>query len=267
MHFPNDGYVAVPGLIDRHRSTDGEVAVAGVVHTEVEAQARIQLADDWGQVALDPVFDIGIASVHRLVGEVVVQGQAQHLPAVTHGVLDPHTGDAHAATITRDGIQLFTHLSLAWPVGVANLLVPGFLALGGGLFALHEAHALIQPVGHRVVEGGRVDHGVVAIAAFADVGGHPVEGVGLAVVRADDDDPAAPDQQRGRGIEHGRHVAVEGGLVEDDLALQPAQVGRVAGQRDDLEAAGVADAVGIDLTGVAAVVLILEEELFDLAYT
>ncbi len=76
-----------------------------------------------------------------------------------------------------------------------------------------------------------------------------------------------PDQQRGRGIEHRRDIPVICGFVDNHLALQAAQVRRVAGQRYDLEAAGVANAVGVDLAGVAGVVLVLEQELLDLTDT
>ncbi|MNN27386.1 hypothetical protein D3C81_1409210 [compost metagenome] len=82
---------------------------------------------------------------------------------------------------------------------------------------------------------------------------------------ADDDDAAAPDQERRGGIEDGGNVAVKCRLVDDDLTLQAANAGRVAGQRNDLETGGVADAVSVDLPGVAGFVLVIEQKLFNLA--
>jgi len=69
--------------------------------------------------------------------------------------------------------------------------------------------------------------GVIPVAAFPDVARHLVKRIALAVVRADNHNAPAPDQQCGGRIQHLAHILVECRLVDNYLALQAPDIGRV----------------------------------------
>ena len=90
-----------------------------------------------------------------------------------------------------------------------------------------------------------------------------VEGIEHAVVRRDDPDLAAPDQERVDGVEHAAHVLVERRLVDAHHALQAADVLGPRRQRLDPAARGEADAEGRDQVRAAVGLLVLEHEFLD----
>ena len=63
----------------------------------------------------------------------------------------------------------------------------------------------------------------------------------------DDGDFAAPHQQGNGGLDEFVELVVEGGLVNDDVALFAAQVGGTTGQGGDTVAAGAANDEGEDV--------------------
>ena len=87
----------------------------------------------------------------------------------------------------------------------------------------------------------------VGFPASADVFAELVEGVVHAVVGTDDGDFAAPHQQGNGGFDEFVELVVEGGLVNDDVALFAAQVGGTTGQGGDTVAAGAANDEGEDV--------------------
>ena len=87
----------------------------------------------------------------------------------------------------------------------------------------------------------------IGFAPSADVLTKLIEGVIDAVVRADDGNLAAPHEQRHRRLEQLIKLLVEGGFVDDDVALFAAQVGGARRQGGDAVARRAADDKGEDV--------------------
>ncbi|MNV94712.1 hypothetical protein D3C71_1895300 [compost metagenome] len=90
-----------------------------------------------------------------------------------------------------------------------------------------------------------------------------VERIADAVVRRDDADFAAPDQERADCVDHIPHVAVECRLVDDDGALKATNVFRSRGKRLNAEAGGKADDVAGNRLAGAVLALVEEDAVLD----
>ena len=263
VHLDDEHHTPAQVRLDLAHTEHREVTMTREVLGENALQFRVDQSQGWLDLAPDPVLHKRPALGFALAHEVIVERQPNHRPLFAHGVFNPDARQADAAAVARDGIELLAHGGLAHTIGVADLAVPLPLAFGRGRCALHEAHAFVQAVGDCIVERDR-DHGrICTIAPGLDVAAQLSERVVLAVVGTDDRDLAAPDQERGGRLQHALHIRVEGCLVDNDVALQAADVRRSARQGAHLKAAGEPNAIRGDVLGLATFVLVFEEELLD----
>ena len=110
---------------------------------------------------------------------------------------------------------------------------------------LHKADPAVQPVRKRIVEG-YLDQpvGLVSLPYFFT---QQVKRVGVAVVRRDDHDLAAPHEERQRRLHDLAKLIMESRFVEDDHALTPTKRTGAGGERNDFITGSENDAVGEDV--------------------
>ena len=164
-----------------------------------------------------------------------------------HARLDEHAGEPRAGAVAGDAEELLVGVLAQRvlrerggpPLGRVAVVPP---------LAAHAAHAPGEAVGDGVVEG----HAVQGVRAppGPDVLDQLREGAVRAVVGAHDPHPAAPLRDGDRGLQELVEIVTERGLVDDhDVArlAARAQRPRAGGQRDDLVARVVAQAVALVL--------------------
>ena len=148
-----------------------------------------------------------------------------------------------------------------FPVEGYDVLAPFVLRFRAPFLALYKADSAVQPIRKRIVEGN-LDQ-PVGLVSFPYFFTQQVERVGVAVMRRDDHDFAAPHEERQRRLHDLAELIMESRLVEDDHALTPAKRTRAGRERHDLIAGSENDAVGEDVVRGAVGLRILEQAFFD----
>ena len=147
-----------------------------------------------------------------------------------------------------DAVELFARMGA---VLGPELGFPGILGLcrPGLLLAFDDTAE--ETLGERLLERDAMQR--AGPGAFAQVAAESGEGVGLAVVAADDVRPAAPDAEGHRRLQHLAQVVDEGRLVDDGEVAGPALGAEGAGRRrhgKNFVARGEGDAEGVDAPAI-----------------
>ncbi|MNO60763.1 hypothetical protein D3C76_513890 [compost metagenome] len=218
--------IAPQVLGDARGCDDGKVTMPGEVHAHGPAAVEILagLLQGWQQMPGDPGRAPGLALRLGPFGKVVVEDDAQDRPDFRHGALDPHGRDGGTVAVPWDDVQLLAHGGPARAVGGTDRLIPVALTVLRGRYAAHETDALVQSVGHRIVERDAHDLGALAVAPGAHVLDQLVECVFLAPVGGPHADAPAPDEQCRCGLQHVGDVLVQCRFVDVDQALQAVDV-------------------------------------------
>ncbi|CAA0129407.1 Uncharacterised protein [Starkeya nomas] len=195
----------------------GNVARSGEVLAEIVRPVGVERVQDRLELALAKGERLGAAHVFRRVLEVVAAYPSDDGRVVGHARLDLHARQSGALGLGRDGIELLAHRRRADAIGAADLLLPRLLRLRRPGLSRDQADPVEQAVLNCLLKRDEV-------AGERDLSGlrladELVERIEYAVVRADDADLAAPDQQRVHRVDHAAHILVERRLVDADRAL------------------------------------------------
>ena len=189
--------------------------------------------------------------------------QAQDRSPLDHAALDDIAREVRDAAAARDAVKLLVGVV---PVLGTDARDPCGFCFRRPVPARDQKDPACEPVSDSIAE--RVAMQRVRRLAGADVLDQLVERVVDAVVRRDDGDARAPDEQRHAGFEQTVRVVVEGELVEDEKPmLEPAEVARGAGQTDEPATVREGDAKRLDAAARLArlLVKIIEEKDLHLA--
>ncbi len=243
--FDDEGGTADGVALELEGPDDGEVAGAAEILAEEGHGGVVEGVQVGADEIVAEVAGGAGAVGFGAAGEVRGQLPADDGDAGAHTALDEDGGEIGAAGGAGNTEQFLG--GVVAKLG-EDLGAPGGLGGAGPFAAELGGDAMVEAVGHGVVEGDAMEG--VGFAAGADIVDEFIEGAVGAVVSGHDADTSAPHGEGEGGFEEAVEIVVKGGLVDDGAALFAAEVGRAGREGDDFVAGGEAEAIGEEVAAV-----------------